>query len=274
MTALSDDLETPSESRPLAGLRAIGTGASRGIGPAVAPAESEASVCINYRSVDAKAVAKRCRAAGVDVRLGKADVSDRAEVERVVAETVEAFGRIDVAISNAAFSHREPFHTADMALFERTVGVTMWSPFYLLRAATNHMLVRGGGGSVVVVSSPHAYRPLPNAMAYGMAKAAVDQMCRTAATELVRDRIRVNVVHPGRTDTPGERAHFSEEEIASLGPRLPWGRLGRPEEIARAVVFFADPRSDYMTGSHLLIDGGLEFPVAGIKEYGESAKGF
>ena len=98
-------------------------------------------------------------------------------------------------------------------------------------------------------------------MAYNMAKAATDQMAHTAATELIDHRIRVNMVHPGWIDTPGERKFASEDTIKISGPKLPWGRMGQPEEIGRGVVFLCDPASDYMTGSSLLIDGGAGLPV-------------
>jgi glucose 1-dehydrogenase len=118
----------------------------------------------------------------------------------------------------------------------------------------------GQRGSVVVVSSPHGYTPAPMSMPYNMAKAAIDQMSRTAAIELAEHRIRVNIMVPGWIDTPGERKFATEETIQAAGPRLPWGRLGRPEEIARGVVFLCEPASDYMTGSALLIDGGITLP--------------
>ena len=105
-----------------------------------------------------------------------------------------------------------------------------------------------------------AFIPVPNSMAYNMAKAATDHMARTAATELLEHRVRVNIVHPGWVDTPGERKFASEEDIAVRGSKLPWGRLATPEEIARGVVFLADPASEYMTGSALLIDGGNTLP--------------
>jgi glucose 1-dehydrogenase len=116
-------------------------------------------------------------------------------------------------------------------------------------------------GSIVVVSSPHSWRPIPTSMAYNLSKAAVNQIARTAAAELLEKRIRVNLIHPGWIDTPGERKFASEEEIQTQGARLPWGRLGTPEEIARSIVFMCDPASDYITGSSLLIDGGLDLHV-------------
>jgi glucose 1-dehydrogenase len=122
------------------------------------------------------------------------------------------------------------------------------------------MIAQGGGGSIVLIGSPHAVVAVPLAMAYNMAKAAVDHMARTAAIELVGHRIRVNVIHPGWIDTPGEREHSTEEEIRQAAQKLPWKRLGRPEEIARGVVILADPASDYITGSTLSIDGGITLP--------------
>ena len=251
--------------KTLEGKNAIVTGASKGIGAAIAVAlaESGANVAINYgrATSDAEAVAERCRQFGVKTKLVPADVGQQSEVERMVSETVAEFGGLDIAVSNAAYSDRELFYEADMSGFERTVQVTMWGAFYLLRAAAQQMIASKTKGSMVVVSSPHSWRPIPGAMAYNMSKAAIDQMARTAATELCHKHIRVNIVHPGWIDTPGERKFFSEQKISELGADLPWGRMGKPEEIARGVVFLCDPASDYMTGSSIQIDGGIELPV-------------
>ena len=96
----------------------------------------------------------------------------------------------------------------------------------------------------MVISSPHAYNAIPRSMAYNMAKAAIDQMARTAAIELAEHKIRVNIVTPGWIDTPGERKFFNDEAIRAAGAKLPWQRLGTPQEIARGVVFLCDPASD------------------------------
>ncbi len=248
----------------LQGQVALVTGASRGIGraAAIALAQAGADVAINYRShpEEAEEVAEVCRAAGVRARLAQADVADLEAVERAVAETVEQFGKLDIAVSNAAYSDRDTFYLADMEGFRRTVNVTMWGAFHLVRSAARHMVERGAGGSIVVISSPHAYTPVPKAMAYNMSKAAIDHMAKTAATELLEHKVRVNIVYPGWIDTPGERKFLSEEELQQQAQALPWERLGTPEEIARGIVFLADPASDYMTGSQLLIDGGISLP--------------
>ena len=251
--------------KPLAEKNAIVTGASKGIGAAaaVALAEAGANVAINYSGSTeaANEVAERCRSCGGKARLAQADVGVQSEVERIVQETVDEFGSLDIAVSNAAYSDRELFYEADMAGFEKTVQVTMWGAFYLLRAAAQQMIRAKTPGAIVIVSSPHSWRPIPGAMAYNMSKSAIDQMARTAATELCNKRIRVNIIYPGWIDTPGERKFFSDKKIETMGAELPWGRLGKPEEIARGVVFMCDPASDYLTGSSILIDGGIELPV-------------
>jgi glucose 1-dehydrogenase len=152
------------------------------------------------------------------------------------------------------------FHVADMKGFHKTIDVSMWGAFYTLRACTNQMLKKGNGGNVVIVSSPHAVVPYPSCMAYNMAKAGLDMMAKTAAIELIKHNIRVNIVYPGWTDTPGERKFFAEDTLQKAGSFLPMGRLAQPEEIARGIVFLSDPDSAYITGSLLTIDGGGMLP--------------
>lgn len=247
--------------QPLRGQCALVTGAGRGIGAAIAVAlaQAGADVAVNDLS-DPAATVELCKQAGQKAVSVVADLADRQQVEAMVAKSVESLGRLDIVVSNAAYSDRELFYKANMAGFEKTINVCMWAPFYILRAATDHMLQRGGGGSMVFVSSPHAYKPIPGAMAYNMGKAALDQMARTAACELAEHRIRVNLLHPGWTNTPGERKFFREEELQERGAALPWGRLAEPEDIARGAVFLSDPASDYITGTTLTIDGGILLP--------------
>jgi glucose 1-dehydrogenase len=253
-----------SNAQKLSGKVALVTGASSGIGKAVAVglAEDGADVALNYLSAPegADEAADRIRTLGRRVMLCPVDVSDQAAVEHMVDGVVEEMGRIDILVTAAAYSDRDFFHQADLAGFRKTIDVTMWGAFYCLRAAVNRMLKQTGGGSVVVVSSGHAQVAIPSCMAYNMAKAALDQMARTAALELAKHRIRVNILYPGWTDTPGERKYFSEEVLDRAGKALPWGRLARPEEVARGVRFLVDPDSDYITGSTLAIDGGASLP--------------
>ena len=249
---------------PLAGTVALVTGASSGIGraTAVALAAAGADVALNYLTMPdgAEAAAKEIRSLGRRAILQRVDVSDFAAVETMVSEIERTLGGLDHFVSSAVYSDREPFNTADLAGFHKTLDVSMTGAYYTLRAATNAILRTGRGGSAVIVSSPHAEIAFPNCMAYNMAKAATDQMMRTAATELLKHRIRVNAVYPGWTDTPGERKFISDEALAQAAKAQPLGRLAKPEEIARAVLFLIDPASSFITGTVLHVDGGLFLP--------------
>jgi len=252
-----------SPALKLAGKVALVTGASSGIGKAAAIglAEDGADVALNYATLPegAEEAAGRIRAMGRKALLCPVDVSEQPAVERMVDRVASDLGRLDILVTAAAYSDREFFHQADMAGFRKTVDVTMWGAFYCLRAAVQQML-RQGGGAVVVVSSGHAQVAIPSCMAYNMAKAGLDQMARTAAVELAKHRIRVNILYPGWTDTPGERKYFSEEVLKRAGQALPWNRLAQPEEVARGVRFLVDPDSDYINGTTLAIDGGASLP--------------
>jgi glucose 1-dehydrogenase len=217
---------------------------------------------VNYRShvERAEEVVRLIEEAGAQAIAVQADVADQGAVEELIAKAAKAFGKVDIAVSNAAYSDRDLFYQADMAGFRRTVDVTMWGAFYLMRAATQQMIRQGQGGTIVLVSSPHAFIPAPRAMAYNMSKAALEHAARTAAIEVAEFRIRINVIQPGWTDTPGELKFASRETLDSAGAKIPLGRLGTAEEIAQGILYLADPKNTYMTGATLLIDGGISLP--------------
>src|SRR3954453_15521551 len=243
----------------LSGKVAMVTGASRGIGRAIAleMAKAGADVALNCLSEDddSRETEEMLRSTGRHVLVCYGDVADYKMLESNEATVVENFGKVDIAVANAAYSKRELFCSADINAFRRTVDVTMWGAFHLFRLSANQMIRQASGGALLAVSSPHAFIPVPGSMAYNMAKAAVDQWARTAAVELAQHRIRVNILYPGWTDTPGERQFNNEEQIAELSRGLPWKRLARPEEIARAAVFLCDPTNEYISGSSLIVDG-------------------
>ena len=243
---------------------ALVSGASLGIGRATAVAlgRAGAQVVVNYRSHADRAdeVVQAIRDAGSRAIKIQADMADYDAVERMISETVAEFGKLDIAVSNAAYSDREPFYEANLSGFRRTVDVTMWGAFHLLRTTTEQMIRQGGGGVIIMVSSPHAFIPAPRAMAYNMSKAAIEHMARTAAIEVAQFKIRINTIQPGWIDTPGERKFASEETLQRAGAKIPMGRLGTPEEIAEGILFLCDPRHEYMTGATLLMDGGISLP--------------
>lgn len=248
----------------LAGKNVLVTGSSKGIGAGcvLEMAREGANVAINYFSSpgEAEKVAEECRSFGVKTLVLQGDVASKDRVEEMIAETAAAFGSLDVFVSNAVYSDRQLMIEADLEGFRKTIDVTMWGAFYGVRGAAIQMVKQGRGGSIVVISSPHAVIPIPTAMAYNMAKAAIDHMSRTAAIELVGHKIRVNVIHPGWIDTPGERKFFTEEQIREGSKNLPWKRMGRPDEIGKAVAFVASDDAEYMTGSTMTVDGGVSLP--------------
>ena len=252
------------------------TGSSQGIGAGIAVelAREGASVAINYRSSrdEAERVAARVREFGGEAVLLQGDVGERATVERLVARAGEALGGLDLFVSNAVYSAREPFLDADLEEFRKTIDVSMWGAFYGLRAACRLMREQyqasGRGGSVLIVSSPHAEIAFPTAMAYNMAKAALDQMARTAAVEVAKYGVRVNILHPGWIDTPGERKFFTEEQIEAGAKELLLGRLGTPAECGKAAAYVLSDDAAYMTGSTLTLDGGVKLPYWSRREEG------
>lgn len=248
----------------LQGKRAVVSGASRGIGRGIAIelAKAGADVVINYRSHvgEADDVVSVCESFGVRAFAVAADLADQEQTESLIDQSVEKLGGLDIVVSNAAYSDRHTMLASDLNEFRKTIDISMWGAFYLVRWGAKRMVDAGQGGNIVVISSPHAHIAMPGAMAYNMAKAANDQMARTAACELAQHRIRCNIIHPGWTNTPGERKFFSEDTLSERGSKLPMGRLGEPSEIGRGVVFLCDPANPYITGSTLTIDGGIQLP--------------
>lgn len=246
------------------GKTALVTGSSKGIGRAVAVelGRGGANVTVNYSASqkDADETAAEVEKVGGKALVIKCDVSDQSAVENMVANTVEKFGGLDIFVSNAVYSDRQLMTEADMKGFRRTVDVSMWGAFYGLRASAQQMVKQGRGGAICVISSPHANIPFPTAMAYNMCKAAIDHMARTAAIELVKDKIRVNVFHPGWIDTPGERKFFTEDQLTEGGKSMPLGRLGTSEEMAVGICFTLSDYGAYMTGSTMTMDGGVQLP--------------
>ncbi len=257
----------------LTGKNILITGASRGIGRgcALEMAAAGANIGINFRSHagEAEEVAEEIRQLGRKATLHQCDVADQESVEKMVADFSKQMGSLDGYVSNAAYSDRETMVDAKMEGFKRTIDVSMWGAFFGVRAAAQQLIKQGTGGSILVVSSPHAYLPIPTAMAYNMAKAAIDHMARTAAIELARYRIRVNILHPGWIDTPGERKFFSDEQLAEGAAGIPLGRMGTPQEMGRLARFMMSSDCDYMTGSTVLMDGGITLPWWSKREDGK-----
>jgi glucose 1-dehydrogenase len=251
----------------LLGKTALVTGAARGIGRgcAVELARAGADVVVNDRdrSPEAEALVADLQALGRQAVLVEGDVFDRSSCESVVARAVVAFGRIDALVSNPAYSRRGDFLEYDPDLFEKVLRGTLFGGFHMSQLVARHMVARGGGGKIVFISSVHARIPFARSVAYNPAKAGLTHMAKTIAAELLPHRVNVNVIEPGWIDTPGEHATFGSEAIARAGASLPWGRLGTPEDIGKAAVFLCSEDAAYITGTELVVDGGLCLRGAG-----------
>jgi glucose 1-dehydrogenase len=245
----------------LLGKHALVTGAARGIGRgcALELAQAGASVAINDRdcSADAEAVVAEIRGLGREAALVEGDVFDRAGCQSVVERALGTFGRLDILVSNPAYSRRGDFLDYDAETFARVLQGTLFGGFYMSQLVARHMVERGGGGKIIFISSIHARVPYARSVAYNAGKSGLTHMAFTIAAELLPHCINVNVIEPGWIDTPGEHATFGSEAIARAAPTLPWRRLGTPADIGKAAVFLASEDADYITGTSLLVDGGL-----------------
>jgi glucose 1-dehydrogenase len=245
----------------LLGKTALITGSARGIGCgcALELARAGADVAVNdrERGPHLDAVAAEIRGLGRQAVPVEGDVFNRPSCERVVARTLEAFGRIDILVSNPAYGVRTPFLEYGAELFEKVLQGTLFGGFHMSQLVARHMVGRGGGGKIVFISSIHARVPYAHSAPYNAAKAGLNQMAFTIAAELLAHRINVNVIEPGWIDTPGEREEFGEAALAQAAPHLPWGRLGTPEDIGKAAAFLASDDAGYITGTSLVVDGGF-----------------
>jgi glucose 1-dehydrogenase len=245
----------------LSGKKALVTGAARGIGKgcALELAHAGADVVINDRdrTPAAEAVVAAIQSLGRTSALVEGDAFAADSCATIVARAISALGRIDILVSNPAFSRREDFLDYEPETFQRVIQGTLVGGFLISRLVARHMVERGGGGKILFISSIHAKMPYARSVAYNAGKAGLNHMAKTIAGELARHKINVNVIEPGWIDTPGEHEIFGDEFLAQLGPTMPWGRMGRPEDIGKTAVFLASEDADYITGTTLLVDGGL-----------------
>ncbi|MBS0206861.1 MAG: SDR family oxidoreductase [Planctomycetes bacterium] len=254
----------------LSGKVALVTGAGRGIGKgcALQLARHGADLIINDRpgSPDLAATVAEIESLGRTCRAVPSDVFARSGCEALVNSALERAGRIDILVSNPAYSRREAFLNYDPDEFERTIRGTLVSGFHISQLVARHMVARGGRGKIVFISSVQGEMPISLCAPYGAAKAGLNHLTKTIAVELAPYRINVNAVAPGWIDTPGEHVAFSDETIVSAGQTLPWGRLGSPEDIGNAVAFLASDNADYITGTVLQVDGCFRFKDCGPEQ--------
>ena len=246
----------------LAGKVALVTGASQGIGRAIAErfAREGADVVVNYRSGPAMAaeVVEFARAAGVRAEAIQADVSSVEAVTRLVDEAVARFGRVDVLVNNSGVETHAPFWEVSENDYDKVLNVNLKGTFFATQAVVRHLRATGRPGRVVNISSVHEELPFPNFAAYCASKGALKMLTRNLAVELGPLGITINNVAPGAIVTPINRALLNDAvKLRSLTEQIPLARLGTTDDVAGVAAFLASDEAAYVTGSTYVVDGGL-----------------
>jgi glucose 1-dehydrogenase len=262
----------------LSGKNALVTGASSGIGEAVAIrfAREGANVVINYHTGKERAEAVQAKAREAAKTAGnsnyrdltvKADVSNEEDVKTMFAKAVEALGSIDILINNSGVQKPAPSNDVEMTDYDRVVNTNVRGSFMCCREALRHFLQRGIKGVIVSNSSVHEIIPKPKYLPYSISKGGMENMTKSLALEYANKGIRINAVGPGAIVTPINNAWINDPKArAEVESHIPMGRAGTSEEIASVFVFLASDESSYITGQTIFACGGLtlypEFAVA------------
>jgi glucose 1-dehydrogenase len=253
----------------LAGQKALVTGANSGIGQAVAIAlgEAGADVVVNYVVNDdaAQAVVQEIRKSGVNAIAIKADVSVEDQVVAMFAEAVRKLGTLDILVANAGIQRDQPFHEMTVERWNKVIAVNLTGQFLCAREAVREFIRRGvvptiscAAGKIICMSSVHQEIPWTGHANYATSKGGIKLLMESMAQELAPRRIRVNAIAPGAIRTPiNKPAWDTKEALGRLLTLIPYGRIGEPEDIARAAVWLASDDSDYVVGTTLFVDGGM-----------------
>jgi 3-oxoacyl-[acyl-carrier protein] reductase len=247
-------------SKKLAGKVAVVTGASKGIGAAIAThlAAEGAAVVVNYASskTGADKVVTEITGAGGKAVAVQGDVSKKADITRLFAEAKKVFGQLDILVNNAGVYEFGPLENVTEEHFHKQFNLNVLGLLLTTQEAVKHFTPVGG--SVVNISSVVGRYPLPGASVYSATKAAVDAITKSLAKELGPKKIRVNSLNPGMIETEGlHAAGFAEGDFRKhIEAQTPLGRIGQPDDIAKVAVFLASDDSGWVTGETLLVSGG------------------
>jgi len=242
---------------------ALVTGASSGIGAAIAArfAAEGARVAVNYRPNsprDHDAALAAVAGFGDYAIAVEADVSQRVQVEAMMAATVKEFGRIDIAVCNAGIEIKKGFLDTTDEEWNRVLGVNLYGSFVVSQAAAREMVRQGGGGRLIYISSVHEDIPFPEYTSYCASKGAIRMMMRNLCIELAPHGITANNIAPGAIATPINQSVLDNPiAFKNAVSEIPLGRFGKPDEVASVAVFLASDEASYVSGSTYYVDGGL-----------------
>ena len=255
--------------KKLTGQTAIVTGASSGIGRAIALAlgEAGANVVVNYRSdpEGAHGVATTITESGSRAVTHQADVADETQIEAMFERAISLFGTVHIVVANAGMQKDAPFDRMTLAQWNSVIGVNLTGQFLCARAAVREFKRRGpcpevstALGKIIHVSSVHEVIPWAGHVNYAASKGGVMMLMKSLAQEVAPLRIRVNSICPGAIRTPiNTDAWATPEALESLLRLIPYKRIGEPADIGKAAVFLASDDADYITGTSLFVDGGM-----------------
>lgn len=246
----------------LANKVAIVTGGDSGIGHAISVglASEGAAVTINYHRDQAAAeeTLRHIQQAGGKGQVIQANVANPADIQKLVDQTVQAFGRLDVMVNNAGMETRTSLLDTTERQFDLVIGVDLKSAFFGTQMAARQMIKQGSGGHIINISSVHEDWPMPGNIAYCCAKGGVRMLTRTAGVELGPKGITVVNVGPGAVDTPIDAKTLADPaQKAKLDAAIPIGHVAEPNEIANLVVWLASDQARYGTATTYFIDGGI-----------------
>lgn len=244
----------------------IVTGAASGIGRAIARQLAANGAVVVIADVTETVIEGGVATARLITEAGQrgwfiaTDVTDGAQVDALIQATVERFGRLDVLVNNACIRHARPLLELNEADWQRVLDVNLGGVYRCCRAAVRQMLrqapVDEARGRIINLSSQHGMIAAPQDLAYGVSKAGIDYLTRQLACDYADQHIVCNAVAPGKVQTGAGGRALDPEMMERATRRTPWPRLGRPDDVARAVLFLASADASFITGTTLMVDGG------------------